>query len=95
MTKIFEIKIDGITVYHGNYCLDDSLKTSQLYDEMAQLYGDNPVKISNIQLELNFPEENKEKSNGCFCTSCKEFNDYGEPNQPDKTFICYACRNGL
>lgn len=31
-------------------------------------------------------------SNGCSCARCKEFNEYAEPNQPNNTFVCYACR---
>lgn len=30
---------------------------------------------------------------GATCLECKEFNDYGEPNQPDgKSHVCYSCR---
>lgn len=26
------------------------------------------------------------------CKKCKEYFDYAEPNQQDKTFLCYICR---
>lgn len=31
-------------------------------------------------------------SAGCSCSKCKDFNEYAEANQPDGSFICYACR---
>lgn len=36
----------------------------------------------------------KEKSSGCSCKKCREFNEYAEPNQDDGTFVCYTCRKG-
>jgi hypothetical protein len=51
---------------------------------------------TNGGLELDIPwEAVTEKSKGCSCKKCKEFNEYAEPNMPDKTFMCYACRHGL
>jgi len=53
------------------------------------------------QLTLTWPgqpqdelpvEVKKEKSEGCTCKKCNEFNAYAEANQPDDTFICYGCR---
>jgi hypothetical protein len=47
-----------------------------------------------LELDLQW-EDTQEKSKGCSCKKCKEFNEYAEPNMPDKTFMCYACRHGL
>jgi hypothetical protein len=36
------------------------------------------------------------KSIGMHCANklCNEYNDYGQPNQPDKkTYYCYSCKN--
>jgi hypothetical protein len=41
------------------------------------------------------PQTPKDGRDGCVCKSCKEFMQYAEPNQEDKSFICYKCRNGL
>ncbi len=51
--------------------------------------------IPNGGLDLDLQWEDLPKSNGCSCKKCKEFNEYAEPNMPDKTFMCYACRHGL
>jgi hypothetical protein len=40
-------------------------------------------------------EPTQEKSKGCHCKKCKDFNEYAEPNCDDGTFICFACRKGL
>lgn len=34
----------------------------------------------------------KSYKDGCTCKKCKEVYPYAEPNQPDETLICYACR---
>src|SRR5271163_2030117 len=68
----------------------------------ASGYTYYPINIyqlpTTIQLDLELPEEeniDEDHSSGCKCLRCNEFNEYAQPNQPDKTFICYACRNGL
>lgn len=35
------------------------------------------------------------KHSGCSCAECKAFNEYGEPNQPNGQYVCYACRENL
>ena len=32
-------------------------------------------------------------TDGTICISCKKFYPYAEPNQEDKTLICYSCRD--
>ncbi len=54
-----------------------------------------PFPLQYIQLNLELPEEESKDSAGCKCKKCDVFCEFAEPNQPDKTFICYACRNGL
>lgn len=47
-------------------------------------------------LDLAVPVEKKATiTNGMSCKKCREFNEYAEPNQDDKTFKCYKCRNNL
>ena len=55
-----------------------------------------PYPIQYIQLDLDIPSEAvEEEPVGYFCKRCKEHNEYAVANQPDKTFICYRCRNGF
>lgn len=35
-----------------------------------------------------------QKSSGCSCKKCNDFNEYAEANQDDGTFICFGCRRG-
>lgn len=37
--------------------------------------------------------EKKSYKDGCICTKCKELFPFSEPNQPDDTLICWACRH--
>lgn len=55
------------------------------------------TQVSNpfIGIDLAVPVEKKKKdSAGCSCKKCKELFEYAEPNQPDGTLICWACRHG-
>ena len=57
-----------------------------------------PYAAQWIQLDLDLPAPEPEKiedSAGCSCEKCKNYCEYASPNQPDKTFICYACSHGL
>ncbi len=36
----------------------------------------------------------EKENNGCTCKKCDNFYEFAEPNQEDKTFICWACRHG-
>lgn len=38
--------------------------------------------------------ESKDERDGCTCTKCKNFSPYATPNQEDKSFVCFGCRNG-
>jgi len=35
------------------------------------------------------------ESEGCVCKKCEDFFPFAEPNQDDKSFVCFACRNNL
>lgn len=37
--------------------------------------------------------EKKCYKDGCVCKKCKELYPFSEPNQPDETLICWACRH--
>lgn len=37
--------------------------------------------------------KNKKYPDGMFCCKCRAWYQYAEPNQPDGTLICFACRN--
>lgn len=39
--------------------------------------------------------DDSNKRTGCSCAECKAFNEYGEPNQPNGQYVCYACRENL
>lgn len=54
--------------------------------------GGGGGQLSFDDKDLAVPVESKEKSDGCFCKKCKEYYQYAEPNQEDKTLICYSCR---
>ena len=54
-----------------------------------------PQGSSGLELETESVAAKEVISEGCACKKCKNFNEFAEPNQPDKTFICYACRHGL
>lgn len=44
-------------------------------------------------MESFFESRRKERgSDGLLCSNCKQFYDFAEPNQPDGSLICYACR---
>lgn len=49
----------------------------------------------NIEFDFGFamaPPLVTKKSNGHFCSKCKEIYPYAEKNQPDGSFKCYSCR---
>lgn len=43
-------------------------------------------------LEGKKPARKRDKD-GETCVKCQDFYEFAEPNQPDGTMICYACRN--
>jgi hypothetical protein len=46
--------------------------------------------------ELSFEEGiDSVESEGCVCKKCGDFFPFAEPNQEDKSFVCFACRNNI
>ena len=39
-------------------------------------------------------DDSANSMDGKSCHKCKNFSPFAESNQPDGTFICYACRHG-
>ena len=44
--------------------------------------------------KIHLKNKSTNKSSGMVCKSCKNYNEYAEPNQNDGTFRCYGCRTG-
>jgi len=45
-----------------------------------------------IKIEDNLISKISSILDGLFCAHCHEFYDMAEPNQPDGTLLCWACR---
>lgn len=64
----------------------------------------NSLGWMNIQMwfpygYIQLPKEEKQEDNledkeGWHCHLCKEYYEFARINMPDKTFVCWACRNG-
>jgi hypothetical protein len=50
--------------------------------------------FTGIDWECQDTVEKVDTSSGYSCKKCKVFNEYSQSNQPDNTFICWACTNG-
>jgi hypothetical protein len=82
---------NGFTITSGSsspgvgqwYTYDPATQTWTLTSGPGSVESTTPVE--------DIKTDSKE---GCTCTKCKEFYEFATPNQPDKTLICWACRNG-
>lgn len=70
--------IDNIESYHGKR-------------HYAWIVPENVLEVIDETAYVSSP--NKSEETGCFCSGCQVFNVMAEPNQPDNTFKCYACRS--
>jgi hypothetical protein len=100
LKKGFKFKISGMP---DIYEIID-FKNNIFQIKMDGLNRDYPVDKKDLEDMLNTgalePLEEKEvtqtssNQDGMFCSNCKNFFPYAQPNQPDnKTLICYSCRN--
>ena len=62
--------------------------------EFAKRYDVHPKYIGEfgISLRKNNIIRISHRSDGMWCANCEEFYNKVEPNQKDRTFICYSCR---
>ena len=51
-------------------------------------YDDSYYDVPQAKIKVGHEE-------GYACIKCADFYPYAEINQPDKTFKCWSCRNGL
>ena len=62
---------------------------------LGQIFVTPAYPAQYIGIDFGTPiEEKEEVSVGCSCKKCQEFNSLAEPNQEDKSFVCWACRHG-
>lgn len=88
--------------HNQNWQIDNSDLTDQGMNSTShalnwvikQGYADLNL-LSLLNFLENFLEEKKSHINmdGMFCKKCKQFINFAEPNQPDGSLICYACRS--
>jgi len=61
------------------------IKQTEVNVDLASLLDRLELYVLNIK--------NKKYLDGMFCINCGNYYQYAEPNQPDGSLICYACRN--
>jgi hypothetical protein len=78
--------------------LESYIDALNVYENLASLQNDGGASYGVAQYNLigylsnsQIPSKNV-SANGCTCKQCKDHNPYAEPNQPDGSFVCRACR---
>lgn len=64
------------------------------------LFNSWDLNFSGYDYDEEFPEDIQAKvkcgnEEGYICVKCQNFYPYAELNQPNKTFKCWSCRNGM
>ena len=102
----FEHEEDNVDEKYHVYCvLPDSYipnESNPVSSYKRQINNDDCItSISNPDLYINKPglwlglrfiTDVFEIDPGCNCKGCGLHFEWAEPNQPDKTFCCYSCR---
>ena len=93
--KVFEIVAAGEYGYYVFVPQYLYIKDSKLIDERwIRKLGINPRFLGEQMSHVmdNLVHQIVQVLDGMFCCVCHEFISMGAPNQPDKTLICWNCR---
>lgn len=75
---------------------DDGVDATSLFFSWLIKQTDANVDLVSLLDRLEFfvsSIKNKKYPDGMFCSKCKSWYQYSEPNQTDGSLLCYSCRN--